>query len=975
MGDFIGAVDQGTTSTRFMVFDHDGNEVAQAPARARADPAPGRLGRARPHRDLGAHPDGDRQRRSASAGSQARDLAAIGDHQPARDDGRLGPADRPAATTTPSSGRTPAPTRIAAALDARRPRRRHPAARPGCRRPPTSPAGKVQWILENVDGLRDAAERGDALFGTIDTLGDLEPHRRRPTAASHVTDVTNASRTMLMDLQTLDWDDELLGFFGIPRAMLPDDPALVSDASAYGTTTADGPLRRGGADHRRPRRPAGGDGRPGLLRARRGEEHLRHRQLHAAQHRRRSWCAARAACSRRWPTGSATRSRSTRSRGRSPSPGRAVQWLRDQLGIISGAAEVEALAASVEDTGGVYFVPAFSGLFAPYWRSDARGAIVGLSRFNTNAHLARATLEAICYQTRDVVDAMATDSGVAPRRCLKVDGGVTANASACSCRPTSSACRSCKPVVAETTALGAAYAAGLATGLLEGHRRAARQLARGRALGAAVDRRAARTGMPGGRRPCSAPWAGWTRTEGTSIRMSSALSPEARQVAIDTMASGEELDVLVIGGGVVGAGARSTPPPAACASAWSRRATSPAAPRRRSSKLIHGGLRYLEMLDFGLVREALRERGLMLHRLAPHLVQAGAVPLPADPPRCGSAPYVGAGHRRSTTPWRRGGTARRAAAPPAPDPAPAPRLVPASRSDALVGAHPVLRRPGRRRPAHDDARPDCRRTTAPVSPRASAVVGFLREGERVTGVRAARPQDRGDEFEGPRPAGRQRDRGVDRRHPGDGRRARPVPASAPPRASTSSCRATASTSTHWHDPAHREVACCSSSRGAGTGSSARPTPTGTSTRPTLRPRATDIDYLLEQVNQVLATPLTHERHRGRVRRAAAAAGRRERRRRRQAVPGARVVAPGARPGRRRRRQVHDLPGDGQGRRRRGRRAPWTATVAALDDRRRSPLLGARRLQRDVEPAPQALAPRGRPARRADRAPAQPLRRR
>jgi glycerol kinase len=143
--------------------------------------------------------------------------------------------------------------------------------------------------------------------------------------------------------------------------------------------------------------------------------------------------------------------------------GSAVQWLRDQLGIISGASETETLARQVADNGGVYFVPAFSGLFAPYWRSDARGAIVGLSRFNTNAHLARATLEAICYQSKDVADAMEKDSGV-KLEVLKVDGGVTANELCMQMQADILGVSVSKPVVAETTALGAAYAAGLAVG-------------------------------------------------------------------------------------------------------------------------------------------------------------------------------------------------------------------------------------------------------------------------------------------------------------------------------------------------------------------------------------------------------------------------------------------------------------------------------------------------------------------------------
>ena len=190
--------------------------------------------------------------------------------------------------------------------------------------------------------------------------------------------------------------------------------------------------------------------------------------------------------------------------------GSAVQWLRDQLGIISGASEVETLAASVEDTGGVYFVPAFSGLFAPYWRSDARGAIVGLSRFNTNAHLARATLEAICYQSRDVVDAMAADSGV-ELTCLKVDGGITANRLCMQLQadvlgvPVSQARR------ARDHRAGCRVRRRAGDRVLVRHRRAARQLGRGRALGAAVERRPApRRVRRVAARPWSAPWAGST---------------------------------------------------------------------------------------------------------------------------------------------------------------------------------------------------------------------------------------------------------------------------------------------------------------------------------------------------------------------------------------------------------------------------------------------------------------------------------
>ena len=184
--------------------------------------------------------------------------------------------------------------------------------------------------------------------------------------------------------------------------------------------------------------------------------------------------------------------------------GSAVQWLRDQLGIISGAAQSESLARQVEDNGGVYFVPAFSGLFAPYWRSDARGAIVGLSRYNTNAHVARATLEAICYQSRDVVEAMEQDSGVR-LDVLRVDGGVTANELCMQIQADVLGVPVSRPVVAETTALGAAYAAGLAVGFWKNTDELVEQLERGQALAADLGRAAAREGLRGtGRRPSSA---------------------------------------------------------------------------------------------------------------------------------------------------------------------------------------------------------------------------------------------------------------------------------------------------------------------------------------------------------------------------------------------------------------------------------------------------------------------------------------
>jgi glycerol kinase len=321
-------------------------------------------------------------------------------------------------------------------------------------------AGKLQWLLENVDGLRAAAERGDALFGTPDTwiLWNLTGGVR---GGVHVTDVTNASRTMLMSLETLDWDDQLLSFFDIPRRMLPQIRPS-SDPRGYGVTQPSGPL--------------GGEV---LLTAALGDQQA----ATVGQ-----VCFAPGEAKNTYGTGNFmllnTGSERVRSQhglittvcyqfanddpvfaleGSVAATGAAVQWLRDQLGVIGDAAESEALAGQVADNGGVYFVPAFSGLFAPHWRSDARGALVGLSRFNTRAHLARATLEAISYQSRDVLEAMEKDAGTNVES-LKVDGGVTGNGLCMQLQADILGIPVSRPVVGETTALGAAYAAGLGVG-------------------------------------------------------------------------------------------------------------------------------------------------------------------------------------------------------------------------------------------------------------------------------------------------------------------------------------------------------------------------------------------------------------------------------------------------------------------------------------------------------------------------------
>jgi len=457
MADFVGAVDQGTTSTRFMLFDQGGNERGKYQLEHE---------QILPRAGWVEHNPVEIWERTSSVirstlnahGLCASDLAACG-------------ITNQRETTVVWDRRTGRPyynaivwqdtrtDRIASALEREG---KGDVIRRKAGLPPATylSAGKVQWILENVDGVRAAAERGDAVFGTTDTwlLWNLTGG---PHGGSHVTDVTNASRTMLMGLETLDWDDELLSFFDIPRAMLPEIRPS-SDPAGYGTTLVDGPL--GGEV------PLTGDlgdqqaatvgqvcFHPGEAKNTYGTGNFM--LLNTGTELVRSRCGLLTTVGYRFGDAPPVYALE----GSIAVTGSAIQWLRDQLGIISGAAQSESLARQVEDNGGVYFVPAFSGLFAPYWRSDARGAIVGLSRFNNNAHIARATLEAICYQTKDVVRAMAEDSGV-HLDVLKVDGGVTANRLCMQLQADILGVPVVRPVVAETTALGAAYAAGLAVG-------------------------------------------------------------------------------------------------------------------------------------------------------------------------------------------------------------------------------------------------------------------------------------------------------------------------------------------------------------------------------------------------------------------------------------------------------------------------------------------------------------------------------
>ncbi|NQX34376.1 glycerol kinase GlpK [Herbiconiux sp. VKM Ac-2851] len=316
---------------------------------------------------------------------------------------------------------------------------------------------KIVWILENVEGAREKAEAGDLMFGTTDTwvLWNLTGGTE---GGVHATDVTNASRTLFMDLETLEWRDDILEAFGVPKSMLPE---IKSSSEVYGTVESSSLLRevpvagilgdQQAATFGQAAFDAGeskntyGTGNFLIFNTDTEIVHSKNGLLTTLGYKLGDQPAHYAL------------------EGSIAVTGSLIQWLRDNLGIISSAPEVETLANTVEDNGGAYFVPAFSGLFAPYWRSDARGALVGLTRYVNKGHIARAALEATAFQTREVLDAVNADSGVDLTE-LKVDGGMIANNTLMQFQADILGVPVIRPVVAETTALGAAYAAGLAVG-------------------------------------------------------------------------------------------------------------------------------------------------------------------------------------------------------------------------------------------------------------------------------------------------------------------------------------------------------------------------------------------------------------------------------------------------------------------------------------------------------------------------------
>jgi glycerol kinase len=323
---------------------------------------------------------------------------------------------------------------------------------------------KLKWMLENIPQILPAAEQGDALFGNIDSWL-IWWLTGGPQGGVHVTDVSNASRTMLMNLERLDWDDEILKILGIPPSMLPRIVPS-SDPGFYGTTTEGGPFKD--------IIPVCGDlgdqqaALVGQTCFSSGEAKNTYGTgcfmlLNTGAEIVPSKSGLLTTLAYKLGNGQAIYALE----GSIAITGALVQWLRDNLGLISKSAEVEELARSVEDNGGIYFVPAFSGLFAPYWRSDARGVIVGLTRYVTKGHIARAALEATAFQTREVLDAMQSDSGVSLKN-LKVDGGMVFNQLLMQFQADILGVPVVRPKVAETTALGAAYAAGLAVGFWAG---------------------------------------------------------------------------------------------------------------------------------------------------------------------------------------------------------------------------------------------------------------------------------------------------------------------------------------------------------------------------------------------------------------------------------------------------------------------------------------------------------------------------
>jgi glycerol kinase len=448
MADYIGAIDQGTTSTRFLVFDRGGHIVASAQKEhQQIYPQPGWV--EHDPEEIWFRTREVISEAMAQRGLKPADLAAMGITNQRettvlwnRQTGKpvanaLVWQDMRVADSVSEFAREGGPDRF--------------RAQTGLPLATYFSALKIRWILDHVPEARQQAEAGELLFGNIDTF--LTWH----LTGLHLTDCTNASRTQLMNLRTLDWDPDLLRAFGIPRQILPQ---IRSSSEVYGTATLDAVagvpvagilgdqqaalvgqtcFRAGEAKNTYGTgcfllMNTGGD----IVQSKHGLLTTVAFQLHGqpAQYALEGSVAI---------------------------TGALVQWVRDNFGLITSSPEIEPLARLVEDNGGVYFVPAFSGLYAPYWKHNARGVIAGLTRYSNKGHLARAVLEATAFQTREVVEAMEKDSGVA-LSVLRTDGGMVGNELLMQFQADILGRTVVRPAVRETTALGAAYAAGLATG-------------------------------------------------------------------------------------------------------------------------------------------------------------------------------------------------------------------------------------------------------------------------------------------------------------------------------------------------------------------------------------------------------------------------------------------------------------------------------------------------------------------------------
>ncbi len=440
---YVGAIDQGTTSTRFIVFDRTGGTIASAQMEhQQIYPQPGWV----------EHDPMEIWRNTQSVIAEAlrgaslthRDLAAIG-------------ITNQRETTLLWDRATGEPVHNAVvwqdtrvdllvaeyACDGGQDRFR---AQTGLPLASYFSALKLRWLLDNVPDARRRAEAGDLAFGTIDSW--LLWH----FTGQHLTDVTNASRTQLMNLMTLDWDDTLLAAFGIPLAVLP---RIVPSSSVYGAT--EGVPIAGILGDQQAALMGQACFTPGEAKNTYGTGCFLLMNTGETPVPSTSGLVTTVA----WQLGEQKTCYALE--GSIAVTGALVQWLRDNLGLIRSSADIETLAASVADNGDVYFVPAFSGLYAPYWRADARGVIAGLTRYATAGHIARAALEATAYQTRDVIEAMQRDSGI-PISTLRVDGGMVVNALLMQFQADILNVPVLRPRTIETTALGAAYAAGLAVG-------------------------------------------------------------------------------------------------------------------------------------------------------------------------------------------------------------------------------------------------------------------------------------------------------------------------------------------------------------------------------------------------------------------------------------------------------------------------------------------------------------------------------